>query len=788
MNDTPRKLGRYELVHRIAVGGMGEIYLARVRGTAGFEKSVIIKTILPHLAEEEEFVDKFLDEGRIVVNLTHGNIVPVFDMDEVDGEYFIAMEYVPGRDLRDIVKRLRDRGETMPPELAAYIISEVCEGLGYAHRKTDGDGQSLDIVHRDVSPSNVLLSTDGEVKIIDFGIARAADRRAKTVSGRIQGKCCYMSPEQASGEQIDHRSDIFSAGLVLYELLTTVRPFDADSDLKSLDLVRACEFDPPSVLEAEVPDGLDAIIDRALAREPDERYQEIDQMHVDLMDFLVSRGRAVTSGDVAAFLDDLFPEGAERDAFQEARETKAEPEESMGLDEALNYELDRLDEESSEAESTSDDEIDPLERTLPDPSGGKTPRVGPGGGRTETLTPETGLSSRDGGRTVDEMPPKSQSRRADEQTTADQNRAETAEADSERAAPKVALWLLGIGVVAASVAAWVFSQPQRGSLTVRTDPSGASIAVDGDELDGARTPHEFKLDRGAHVLELTKKGFENKEVPVEIEGDLRETLTVELEPEEEEPREETSKKRSFRLRTRPAKATLRVNQSDIGEAPQTITVAPGETKFVEAQKEGCQRAQMPVFHGRENDVVTIHLECKDADAGSEEEQKKSDDETAPGSSASATPRPPARVDLTIRTTPSGASVVVDGEKLGAAPVTETFAADDEISVQLQKSGHESMTFTVTPGEVEEGELSKRLAEKQPGCLNFFAVHPQYNEIAIDGQWLEGRRSKLEGYELPPGEHRIRVRNPDAGKDETFDFSVEAGKECTSLTVWDPDDG
>jgi len=267
MSETPRQLGRYELIRRIATGGMGEIYLARVRGTAGFEKSVIIKTILPHLAEEEEFVDKFLDEGRIVVNLTHGNIVPVFDMDEIDGEYFIAMDYVPGRDVRDMLARLGNKGETMPADLAAYIVSEVCEGLGYAHRKTDEQGEPLDIVHRDVSPSNVLVSTDGEVKIIDFGIARAADRRAKTVSGRIQGKCCYMSPEQAAGDDLDARSDIFSTGVVLYEMVTNVRPFEGKSDLKSLDLVRDCDYQPPSQLEESVPEELDEIIGRAMTRD-----------------------------------------------------------------------------------------------------------------------------------------------------------------------------------------------------------------------------------------------------------------------------------------------------------------------------------------------------------------------------------------------------------------------------------------------------------------------------------------------------------------------------------------
>src|SRR5690554_2784135 len=202
MTDIVRTLGRYELHRRIAAGGMGEIFVAKSRGAGGFEKTVIIKTILPHLADEQEFVTKFLDEGRIVVNLTHGNIVPVFDMGEEKGEYFIAMEYVAGRDLRDILRHLNVSGRVLPVEYSLYILIELSKGLGYAHRKTDEQGVPLGIVHRDVSPSNVLLSREGEVKLIDFGIARATGKSSVTVSGRIQGKCCDRSREQASGTNV----------------------------------------------------------------------------------------------------------------------------------------------------------------------------------------------------------------------------------------------------------------------------------------------------------------------------------------------------------------------------------------------------------------------------------------------------------------------------------------------------------------------------------------------------------------------------------------------------------
>src|SRR5690554_761415 len=380
MAEPTQKLGRYELIKRIAVGGMGVIYLAKSRGAGGFEKTVIIKKILEHLADEPEFITKFLDEGRTVVHLTHGNIVPVFDMGSEGGEYFIAMEYLPGRDLRDVLKRLRDNGELMPMSLAVFIAIEACKGLDYAHRCTGEDGQPLGIVHRDVSPSNILISRDGEVKIIDFGIARATSRVAKTMTGRIQGKVCYMSPEQAAGKSVDSRSDIFSMGVVLYEMLTGVRVFQGDSDLQSLDYVRQCEVAPPSSINPQIPPELDAIVLRALVAERQARYQSIEKLHVALLEWLYGRGRAVTSQQLAEFAGELFPEGFERSELRRARDPSSlgssdmEPA-RLNLDDALNAEfakLGALDTLEQHSQRTASAQIEPLSLTA-DKTGAPTP-------------------------------------------------------------------------------------------------------------------------------------------------------------------------------------------------------------------------------------------------------------------------------------------------------------------------------------------------------------------------------------------------------------------------------
>ncbi|MDX9719605.1 MAG: serine/threonine-protein kinase [Myxococcota bacterium] len=301
-----RQFGRYELIQLLAVGGMGEIYLARSRGAANFEKRCVIKKILPHLASEEEFVKKFIDEANIVVQLTHGNIVPVFDMGEQNGEFYIAMDYIPGLDLRSILKQQRDQDKLLSVWAAVHISCEVCKGLAYAHRKCDEQGRSLGIIHRDISPSNILISQEGEVKLVDFGIATAASKSSRSITGRLQGKFAYMSPEQARGAKVDARSDIFSTALVLYEMLTGHRPFEGNSDLDSLERAKTLRVEAPSQRRPQVPSDLDQLVLRALSKDAEHRYQSADDFLSALLDFLVRAGQHFTSGALAKELGELL--------------------------------------------------------------------------------------------------------------------------------------------------------------------------------------------------------------------------------------------------------------------------------------------------------------------------------------------------------------------------------------------------------------------------------------------------------------------------------------------------
>jgi len=317
----PDRFGQYEILERIAAGGMAELYKAKRTGVEGFQKIVAIKKILPHLADDEGFVTMFADEAKLAAQLNHPNIIHIYDLGKIQaGGYFIAMEYVDGRDLRAIQQSGRELNIPLPVPLAVYVASRVASALDYAHRRRDAEGNDLHIVHRDVSPQNILISYEGDIKLCDFGIAKAASKASKTQSGALKGKIQYMSPEQAWGRPIDRRSDLFSLGVVLHELLTGERLFQGDTDMNVLEKVRNAQAPPPSSSNPEVPRNLDAVVLKALAREPDERYANASDLLRDLDSVLYSYTPAPGSADVAIYLHRLQ---AEEEAVADAKAREA---------------------------------------------------------------------------------------------------------------------------------------------------------------------------------------------------------------------------------------------------------------------------------------------------------------------------------------------------------------------------------------------------------------------------------------------------------------------------------
>jgi eukaryotic-like serine/threonine-protein kinase len=304
--NKPIPFGKYYLLERINVGGMAEVFKAKTVGVEGFERIVALKRILPSIAEDEEFITMFIDEAKIAVQLQHANIAQIFDLGKVDDSYFIALEYVNGRDLRGIFDELRKMGQRMPMPQVCHLIMQLCEGLDYAHNKRDFQGRDLNLVHRDVSPQNVLVGYEGEVKLIDFGIAKAAGKASKTQAGILKGKFGYMSPEQVRGLPIDRRSDIFALGIVLYEMLTGERLFIGESDFSTLEKVRNVEIIAPSSFNADIPEKLERIVLKALEKNVEDRYQNAIDLHDDLQLFMHSVGQFASRKDLSAWMKRTF--------------------------------------------------------------------------------------------------------------------------------------------------------------------------------------------------------------------------------------------------------------------------------------------------------------------------------------------------------------------------------------------------------------------------------------------------------------------------------------------------
>lgn len=309
----PRLFGKYYLLELINVGGMAEVFKAKMFGVEGFEKIVAIKRILPEVAEDAEFIKMFVDEAKIAVKLQHPNVVQIFELGKIEDSYFIAMELINGKDLKTIRKRLKRVDLLMPVEQSAYIISQVCDGLDYAHRKTDEKMNPLNIVHRDISPQNMIVSYEGTVKLIDFGIAKAKSKSTKTQVGMLKGKFSYMSPEQVSGQPIDRRSDIFSLGVVFFEMLTGKRLFLGKNDVETLEKIRKAEVLPPSVFNSEVPPELDRIVLKALAKDREDRYQWASEFSEDLKKFSYSSGKSFSRQDMMNFMSEFFADELEEE-------------------------------------------------------------------------------------------------------------------------------------------------------------------------------------------------------------------------------------------------------------------------------------------------------------------------------------------------------------------------------------------------------------------------------------------------------------------------------------------
>jgi eukaryotic-like serine/threonine-protein kinase len=336
---------RYKVLEKIASGGMAEVFRAESAGLEGFKKTVAIKRVLPHLSEKKQFIGMFLDEARVSAQLSHSNCVQVFDIGVGDNTYFIVMEYVDGADLKGVIEHRRKTGLSFPIEEACLICVRICEGLSYAHELTDNNGESLHIVHRDMSPPNVLITRFGEVKIVDFGLAKANSQLEKSEPGIIKGKFSYLSPEAAQGLPVDGKTDIFAVGIILWELLAGRRLFMGETDLETVRMVQQAKVPSVRQYNPKVSVELERVLMRSLAGDPAARYQTARDFGRDLNTMLFHLGHAVSSYDIAQLVEPIRLEREDK-----KRRVKYDRGSIIGLliDEAL-FEFTSLEEEAAAA-------------------------------------------------------------------------------------------------------------------------------------------------------------------------------------------------------------------------------------------------------------------------------------------------------------------------------------------------------------------------------------------------------------------------------------------------------
>ncbi|MEM9192837.1 MAG: serine/threonine-protein kinase [Myxococcota bacterium] len=304
--------GRYQILGRIALGGMAEIFLAREQGEAGTSRSLVIKRVLSHVADDERFQKMFLDEARLAMKLSHPGICHMYEFGQLEGSYFIAMEWVNGVPLGKLIKRAKRHTGGVPPFIAARIIAQTAEALEYAHTAVDDDGTPLGIVHRDVSPQNIMVSFNGSVKLLDFGIAKADSHDTKTSAGQVKGKFAYMSPQQCVGDPIDGRADVFALGVCLYEALTAKNLYRRKTEYETMRAIIEGPVPSPRSVHAHVPAELDGICQRALAKDPADRFQTAGEMQQALEEWLAQRQQVVNAAALAEYTGTLFREERER--------------------------------------------------------------------------------------------------------------------------------------------------------------------------------------------------------------------------------------------------------------------------------------------------------------------------------------------------------------------------------------------------------------------------------------------------------------------------------------------
>ena len=630
----PITFGKYLLLERVNIGGMAEVYKAKAFGVEGFERILAIKRILPNMADDDEFINMFVDEARIAVQLSHANIVQIYELGKFETQYYIAMEYVSGKDLRQILDRLRKKGQTLPVPAAAFLAGKVCDGLDYAHRKIDPSGRPMHVIHRDVSPQNILVSFEGAVKITDFGIAKAEDRASKTQAGVLKGKFGYMSPEQVRGLEIDHRSDIFAVGILLYEMLTGQRLFVGESDFSTLEKVRNAEVVPPRDHNPAIPEELEAIMLRALSRDRDVRYGWASELHDDLQQYLIEDNAIYNAKRLASLMKEEYQEEIEAEMQSMEEFMRLQPPSSIEAQQASEAHQ-AASRPATSAWQSGEGEEDRSERTMIFESGfddlAEAPtQIGEGFVATSAGTASTtGLEHmpklRSGAKRVQPSVSTSLPHRRVKKT------------------PKTLGVVFAGGVAFLSllilILAIAFSGEGSGVVQIRSSPTQSVEIYLDDKLVGTRTPLELlDVPIGEHLLRAQAIGYGVKLYKFDLVAGSPARIDIELEKEVKASRSDAI----VSLVTRPSQVTVKIGGEIKGVTPtQLYNQDPTQTIIVEMSKEGYQTDVRSITFSPEeieDKLKTVFFELKPQ-----------------GESATQAQRPPeGNASIVVDTEPSGA--------------------------------------------------------------------------------------------------------------------------------------
>ena len=650
---NPQMFGRFLLLDKVAAGGMAEVWRAKITGEGNFQKIIAIKKILPHVSEDEDFITMFTDEANITSTMNHANIGQVSEFSRVGDTYYIQMEYVSGRDLKSVWSWSKARGTVIPVELSAYVVSKMCDGLQYAHDRG--------VVHRDISPQNVLLSWEGDVKVIDFGIAKATEKSGKTRPGTLKGKFAYMAPEQIRGLPLDGRSDIFAIGVCLYEMVTGQRGFQAESEFSLLEMVRNVEIRPPSLLNQTLPAELERIIYKALAKDRDQRYLNAADMSVDLQQFMMSRGRPPQPRDLAGFLRENFTVDWDKERARLESYRDINPADFSAAPRAATADIaaprgataPSLGASSGSSMLDDDSAFSSSEPPPANPRAAPAPAFSRSAHKEPTVSTVTTVSP-----TAPQPPPSAHA------------------PSSPRKRRLIAAGVVGTLVVGAVVVGlWLtVLQPKTNVVITVSGPKESTLRFDALPPVFTAGSHTFeKVEKGTHTLFIEAPGFIPVTLPVMTEGQPMLPIPVIL-------KRQPGK---LAVTSEPTGATVIIDnkQSEL-LTPATIELDGDSVHEVRVEMEGYKPAVKADVRVPVNETTAVKLRLM-----------------------------PTMVKLRLVSVPEGASVKIGGVDFGITPVVIERAPEDPYpQVTISATGCETMQTTV-PFDREKAEDRYELALK-----------------------------------------------------------------------------